>query len=213
MPHVEYRPPVGDYEECPAVHHGSIASPYKSIRDPQLRDQFAAENNVLCFETGAAGLMSTFPYLLIRGITDYADTHNSTKWRGYAAAAAAAYSRHLLHVLGDQDVEDEPTFQVYAERKAAKDAASSSADRPAAGDVPPVLRPQNKQDKSMIGYFLQTEIDAANRRDRKGLEADLIKLMGINSDIVWEPLILELEQFHRKWQITQPLVREGRKIV
>ncbi|KAK7214314.1 hypothetical protein V2G26_021492 [Clonostachys chloroleuca] len=162
--------------------------------------------------------MSTFPYLLVRGITDYADTHSSPKWRGYAAAAAAAYSRHLLHVLSDQDVKDGPMFQVYAERKAAKDATSSTTDKPAAGDVPPVPRPQNIQYKSMIGYVLQTEIDAAIRRDSKGLEADLIKLVGINSDIFgygdkWKPLILEVEQFQRKWQITQPLVREGRKVV
>ncbi|VUC37265.1 unnamed protein product [Clonostachys rosea] len=216
--HVEYRPPVGDYEDCPAVHHGSIASAYKPIRDPRLRDQLAAENSVLCFDTEAAGLLGTFPYLLIRGITDYADTHSSPKWRGYAAAAAAAYSRHLLHVLSDQDVREEPTLQVYAERKAAKDGASSTTDKPTAGDVPPLPKPQNTQYKPMIGYFLQTEIDAAIRRDRKGLEADLIKLVGINSDIVgygdkWKPLILEVEQFQRKWQITQPLVREGRKVV
>ncbi|CAI6100980.1 unnamed protein product [Clonostachys chloroleuca] len=107
---------------------------------------------------------------------------------------------------------------VYAERKAAKDAASSTTDKPAAGDVPPVPRPQNIQYKSMIGYVLQTEMDAAIRRDRKGLEADLIKLVGINSDIFgygdkWKSLILEVEQFQRKWQITQPLVREGRKVV
>ena len=38
----------------------------------------------------AAGLMNSFPCLVIRGICDYADTHKSKHWKAYAAATAAA---------------------------------------------------------------------------------------------------------------------------
>jgi hypothetical protein len=46
----------------------------------------------------AAGLMNSFPCLVIRGICDYADSHKNKDWQGYAAAVAAAYSKELLLV-------------------------------------------------------------------------------------------------------------------
>ncbi|KAJ4116099.1 hypothetical protein NW760_008982 [Fusarium oxysporum] len=109
-------PPRGDDEDKVVVHLGSVASAYKSIRDPDVRDKLAREGNVLCFDTEAAGLVSNFPYLLIRGIADYADTHSNIKWRGYAGAAACAYARHLMHVLNERDVMEADMIQAIAER-------------------------------------------------------------------------------------------------
>ena len=47
----------------------------------------------------AAGLMDSFPCLVIRGICDYADSHKNKKWQPYAAATAAAYMKELLSVI------------------------------------------------------------------------------------------------------------------
>jgi hypothetical protein len=47
----------------------------------------------------AAGLMDTFPCLVIRGICDYADSHKNKTWQGYAAAVAAAYMKELLSYI------------------------------------------------------------------------------------------------------------------
>jgi nucleoside phosphorylase len=47
----------------------------------------------------AAGLMNSFPCLVIRGICDYADTHKNKRWQEYAAAMAAAYAKDLLSVI------------------------------------------------------------------------------------------------------------------
>ncbi|KAJ5021737.1 hypothetical protein J3E73DRAFT_434813 [Bipolaris maydis] len=59
------------------------------------RDKVSAElGGVLCFEMEAAGLMNSFPCLVIRGICDYADSHKNKKWQPYAAGIAAA---NLLH--------------------------------------------------------------------------------------------------------------------
>ncbi|KAL3444390.1 hypothetical protein BJX65DRAFT_310973 [Aspergillus insuetus] len=44
----------------------------------------------------AAGLMNTYPCLVIRGICDYADSHKNKAWQGYAAATAAAFAKELL---------------------------------------------------------------------------------------------------------------------
>lgn len=40
--------------------------------------------------------MNNFPYLVIRGICDYADSHKNKEWQGYAAMTAAAYTKDLL---------------------------------------------------------------------------------------------------------------------
>jgi len=66
------------------------------IKDGVLRDQLAQPYNVLCFEMEAAGVMANFPCLVIRGISDYCDTHKNDLWHGYAAATAASYARELF---------------------------------------------------------------------------------------------------------------------
>src|SRR4029077_6880907 len=57
------------------------------------------ELDILCFEMEAAGLMDSFPCLVIRGICDYSDSHKNKQWREYAAATAAAYAKELLSVI------------------------------------------------------------------------------------------------------------------
>ncbi|KAJ3549538.1 hypothetical protein NM208_g451 [Fusarium decemcellulare] len=218
-------PPRGDDEDKVVVHLGSVASAYKSIRDPSVRDELAGQENVLCFDTEAAGLMNTFPYLLIRGIADYADTHSNSTWRGYAGAAACAYARHLMHVLNEKDVMEADTIQAIAERATKRCSCSvipppqnnlyTGTDMADSTDKFGSVS-QNTRYQELIGHFLKSEIDTAIRRDRKGLEADLDKLVGANSKISGYgdrmiPLAVELERFQIKWQITQPSLREGRK--
>jgi nucleoside phosphorylase len=87
------------------VHHGTIASGNKVIKDATLRDKLSAElGGVLCFEMEAAGLMNSFPCLVIRGVSDYADTHKNYKWQKYAAGTAAAYAKELLSVIPAAEV-------------------------------------------------------------------------------------------------------------
>ncbi|KAJ5621451.1 nucleoside phosphorylase domain-containing protein [Penicillium herquei] len=97
--HSVYRPARSSDE--PAIHYGLIASGNKVMRDGVTRDQIAAElgGDVICFEMEAAGLMDTFPCIVIRGICDYADSHKSKSWQPYAAAVAAAYAKELLSVV------------------------------------------------------------------------------------------------------------------
>ncbi|KAL7764023.1 hypothetical protein ACKLNR_005168 [Fusarium oxysporum f. sp. zingiberi] len=78
------------------VHRGTIASGELVIKDGNLRDDLSERYNVLCFETEAAGVLTNFPCMVIRGISDYSDSHKNDIWHGYAAAAAAAYARALF---------------------------------------------------------------------------------------------------------------------
>jgi nucleoside phosphorylase len=87
------------------VHYGTIASGNQVMRDATERDKVSSElGGVLCFEMEAAGLMNTFPCLVIRGICDYADSHKNKRWQTYAGGAAAVYAKQVLSVIPSADV-------------------------------------------------------------------------------------------------------------
>ncbi|KAL4929887.1 5'-methylthioadenosine/S-adenosylhomocysteine nucleosidase family protein [Aspergillus undulatus] len=98
------RPKRADEEDNPGIHYGLIASGNRVIKDAIFRDKLAADHDILCFEMEAAGLMNHFPCLVIRGVCDYADSHKSKEWQGYAAMVAAAYARDLLCQIVPQRV-------------------------------------------------------------------------------------------------------------
>jgi hypothetical protein len=90
----------------PKVHYGIIASGNQVIKDGKTRDQLSEKlRGVLCFEMEAAGLMDNFPCLVIRGISDYADSHKTDRWQRYAALTAAAYAKEFLLYVPKADVE------------------------------------------------------------------------------------------------------------
>ncbi|KAF2137703.1 uncharacterized protein K452DRAFT_278071 [Aplosporella prunicola CBS 121167] len=87
------------------IHYGTIASGNQVMRNGATRDQISSEfGGVLCFEMEAAGLMNSFPCLVVRGICDYADSHKNKRWQPYAAGTAAAYAKELLLVMPAVDV-------------------------------------------------------------------------------------------------------------
>ena len=89
----------------PVIHYGTIASGNQVMKSGTERDRISSQfGGVLCFEMEAAGLMNSFPCLVIRGICDYADSHKNKAWQPYAAATAAAYARELLLVLPTAEV-------------------------------------------------------------------------------------------------------------
>lgn len=78
------------------IHRGTVASGELVIKDGLMRDELAKQYGIICFEMEAAGALADFPCIVIRGISDYSDSHKNDKWHGYAAAAAAAYARELF---------------------------------------------------------------------------------------------------------------------
>ncbi|KAJ5622610.1 hypothetical protein N7528_005842 [Penicillium herquei] len=96
----------------PEIHYGVIASGNTLIKNAAVRDSLWENNQCLCVEMEAAGLMDHFPCLVIRGISDYADSHKNDRWQRYAAATAAAFAIELLGFV--------PTKQLEATKKAAE---------------------------------------------------------------------------------------------
>ncbi|KAK4085593.1 uncharacterized protein Triagg1_583 [Trichoderma aggressivum f. europaeum] len=106
--------PVEEDDECfIVVHRGTIASGELVIKDAKKRDFLAQKYNLLCFETEAAGALTDFPCLVIRGISDYCDSHKNNNWHGFAAAAAAAYARRLFFHMSTE-LEEETSIKPTA---------------------------------------------------------------------------------------------------
>ncbi|KAL2012474.1 hypothetical protein VTN00DRAFT_5192 [Thermoascus crustaceus] len=94
------------------IHYGTIASGNQVMKDGLTRDKLSTElGGVLCFEMEAAGLMNSFPCLVIRGICDYADSHKNKKWQPFAAGAAAACAKEILSLVSPASWQT-PSIQV-----------------------------------------------------------------------------------------------------
>lgn len=88
----------------PRIHYGNIASGNTVVKNAAERDRLAKRDNVICFEMEAFGLMDDFPCLVIRGISDYSDSHKNYAWQSYASSVAAAYTKKLLNIVPPEEV-------------------------------------------------------------------------------------------------------------
>ena len=80
----------------PAIHYGTIASGNTIMKDPARRQAIKQKFNAKCIEMEAAGVINVIPCVVIRGISNYADSHKNDLWAPYAAATAAACAKELL---------------------------------------------------------------------------------------------------------------------
>ncbi|KAL4919010.1 hypothetical protein BDW62DRAFT_209972 [Aspergillus aurantiobrunneus] len=91
----------------PVVHRGTIASYGWKLESPVVRDKLRDLHGALCCATEAWQLRRSFPGIVIQGIAEYGDSHANTKWRGYAAGAAAGLAKELLLATPAADLERE----------------------------------------------------------------------------------------------------------
>ncbi|OAL49744.1 hypothetical protein IQ07DRAFT_644884 [Pyrenochaeta sp. DS3sAY3a] len=102
----------------PVVHHGTIVSSDWDMSSGFIRDTLSEKlGNVHCFDVTTAALVN-YPSLVVRGISDYADSHKSSSWRPYAAATAAACAKDILSLIpaaASGDLGGIATEKIYAE--------------------------------------------------------------------------------------------------
>jgi hypothetical protein len=89
---------------APKIFYGTIASGDQVMRHGSTRDRYGKEQNILCFEMEAAGLIENYRCMVIRGICDYADSHKTKEWQNYAATVAAAYGKEFLGSMAPERV-------------------------------------------------------------------------------------------------------------
>jgi nucleoside phosphorylase len=88
----------------PRVHAGVIGTADTLLKSDVTRDELRDQFNVRAVEMEASGLQNAAwsfgkGVFVVRGVCDYCDEHKNDVWQGYAAAAAASYTRALIEAM------------------------------------------------------------------------------------------------------------------
>lgn len=96
----------------PRIFRGPIGSSNLLIRDPEFRDELAAEHGIYAIEMEGSGIADAAwghdcSYGIVRGACDYGDDSKDDVWHNRAALVAAAYTRCLLERVPREDLRRE----------------------------------------------------------------------------------------------------------
>ena len=88
----------------PKIHNGVIASGEKVVADSAFRDKIAAQHHkIIAIEMEGYGFSEAIRqqfiptrHLVIKAISDLADSGKNDEWQPYAAAVAASFTKHFL---------------------------------------------------------------------------------------------------------------------
>lgn len=80
----------------PAIHFGYVASGDTVLKCGTGREQYADTSQIIAFEMEGTGVAKDMDCLVIKGVSDYADSHKHKGWQPYAASVAAACMKALL---------------------------------------------------------------------------------------------------------------------
>jgi nucleoside phosphorylase len=103
----EREPREDNHKELFIYHQGHIATGNSVVKSARKRDSINDLcGGVLCIEMEAAGVEVNGRCLVIRGISDYADSHKNDLWKSYAAGKAVVFARELLGVIPAQHIKE-----------------------------------------------------------------------------------------------------------
>jgi nucleoside phosphorylase len=75
---------------------GRIGSGNIVMKSGKSRDMIAKRHNLIAFEMEGAGAWDEVPCLVVKGVSDYADSHKNKRWQDFAAATAASVMKAIL---------------------------------------------------------------------------------------------------------------------
>ena len=79
-------------------------------RNEVVSKQRLGNQKIIAFEMEGAGVWETFPTVVIKGVSDYADSHKRDEWQAHAAARAAACAKAFLTQWTKTDTEKLPSW-------------------------------------------------------------------------------------------------------
>lgn len=82
--------------QVPRVHFGGILSSPRIIKDAAFRDKITKGLGTICIDYWEAGRNHDVPWIHIRGICDYSDSHKNKGWQRFAALSAASLAKDLI---------------------------------------------------------------------------------------------------------------------
>ncbi|XP_052253566.1 uncharacterized protein LOC127859952 isoform X2 [Dreissena polymorpha] len=102
MQHPQHPEGLDERQGWPKILYGAIGAGAKFAHDDDLRMDYAARNNLQCFDCqfdqvleGIVGSVKE-SFMFIRGISDYSDGMQKKEWQPYSALAAAAVMKTII---------------------------------------------------------------------------------------------------------------------
>ncbi|KAK6497724.1 hypothetical protein TWF481_012127 [Arthrobotrys musiformis] len=80
----------------PTLHVGNVGSADTIMKSGKHRDDLAKSNQIIAFEMEGAGIGASIDCIVIKGVSDYADSHKCHDWQNFAAATAASALKAIL---------------------------------------------------------------------------------------------------------------------
>lgn len=99
IPRVRLLP--GNNPPRPRLHFGTVASGDSIMQSAYHRDEIVSdeEEQIIAFEMEGAGAWDhKCPTVLIKGVSDYSDSHKNYDWQAYAAANSACAMKALIQM-------------------------------------------------------------------------------------------------------------------
>ncbi|KAH7228866.1 nucleoside phosphorylase domain-containing protein [Fusarium oxysporum] len=87
-----------DEAQTPNVILGPVVSTEDVLRDPEKRDNLGTKGTV-AIEMEADAVCEVFPCIVIKAVSDYADSHKNDAYQDYASATAASATMVMLVIL------------------------------------------------------------------------------------------------------------------
>ncbi|KAH1314711.1 hypothetical protein KXX47_003866 [Aspergillus fumigatus] len=88
------------------------------MKSGEHRDRLVKSDNVIGFEMEGAGVWDNTSCIIIKGVCDYADSHQNKAWQAYATATGAATAKAFLEYWVHTVREEANEFQVPLELSA-----------------------------------------------------------------------------------------------
>ncbi|EHK20277.1 uncharacterized protein TRIVIDRAFT_192871 [Trichoderma virens Gv29-8] len=99
-----------------AIHTGGVGSADTVMKSGEVRDRISKRDKIIAFEMEGAGAWDELPScIIIKGVSDYADSHKSKRWQKYAAATAVSTAKALLlNHLEDRHTKGQTQSRVFS---------------------------------------------------------------------------------------------------
>jgi len=94
---------------APVLHMGPVAAGKLVAQDDQLRQDFAAKNGTLAYDSELGSVVESIygnrkdNYILIRSIADYKDGSRRREWLQYSALVAASVAKSIVEMIPVQN--------------------------------------------------------------------------------------------------------------
>lgn len=80
----------------PALHVGAVGSGDSVIKSARDREELWKNEGVIALEMEGAGIWNEMPCIVVKGVSDYADSHKDKAWQNFAAATAASAAKAII---------------------------------------------------------------------------------------------------------------------